>query len=174
MKSLIFVIGLIFSANAMADVNIVKAVDGSKATCTAQTPAAQAGKTPKVLSIATKTLNQYGDLQEVRFNLWMVVCNAGQWDLDMSPLAETYTLNGVEVNVQYTQFKFYVVDADSNPLVAADLTVFNKVGMESKNLMIDTSKKGLQVVVKAIKEVKASNGYEFSEPVNFGTFNLVF
>lgn len=167
---------LSLSGAVQADVEVFKLLDGHTVVCSANkseaTPLAP-GQKVLMISLTQETSSQ----EEINptLKVEMVACDGGRWVADKSPLKENYSINGIDVEVTYSSFQMYLVDEDYNVLLHTTLSAFGEGKAESETLSLARNKEAkqqLQLIITALKHVKGSNGYEFSERISFGGYRL--
>lgn len=171
------VLGLALTATAQADVQIFKILDGSVATCSAsKETTSQRIAGSKILSISLEQDLSSADQAEPVLKLALVRCgDNGAWELDTNPSSEKYSLNGIDVEVSYSNFEMLLLDDAYNVVLQTKLDYLGQANSEVQSLKIVKSKQktqDLQLIIRTKKTVKASNGYQFSDTVTFGGFRV--
>ena len=173
----LLVAGVVSSASvAMAQVEVFKLLDGHNVTCSAnknESTPTDLGQKVLMISLTQDSSTQTDVNPTIKVE--MVVCDSGRWVADKSPLNESYSINGIDVEVTYSDFQLYLVDENYNVLLHTTLTAFGEGKTESEALSFARTKETeqrLQLIITAQKHVKGSNGYEFSERLSFGAYRL--
>lgn len=166
-----------FTQNAMAEskAKVFKTFDGAAVHCSRSiksTPLAGSknimvelvGEKPSVLN------------HEASLKVTLVKCNGSQWTLDQNPSLETYIMeNGIKVEVRYSDFEVLLVSKDFKVLSQQSLTSLGAAGVEQISSLLNKNQENpqdIEVIVRAIKSVKTSNGFASKEMENFGSFRL--
>lgn len=165
---------LLASSTVFANVQVFKILDGSAAYCdsTRETQAPQ----QKVLRL--QMLNERGteDTQDATLSVSLVKCSGGQWTLDTTPGLEKFTApNGAQVEITYSDYELLLVNKNYDILLQTKLDYLTTSAVENQSLSVTRTREipqDLEVIIRARKHVKASNGIEYSETLAFGGFRV--
>ncbi|WP_413612326.1 hypothetical protein [Bdellovibrio sp. HCB-110] len=165
---------LLFGPVAEADFQISKLLDGSVAYCNSQMDISKGEKFVGLELIKSASANQN---ENPTLKISLLKCENGNWVQDQFPNVEKYVApNGMKVEVTYSRYQMLLVNNEGKIILETSLDQFNRnQSSESHSLSLANEKGTLQevdLIIRALKTVKAENGYEYSEPTVFGGFRI--
>ncbi|WP_374075370.1 hypothetical protein [Bdellovibrio bacteriovorus] len=159
---------------AQAEVQVLKVLDGSVAYCNAQSSFTGGQKFVRVELVNEKATQQN---QDATLKVSLVKCDKGQWVADRLPTSEKYVApNGMQIEVTYSNYQMLLVNKSYEVLLETSLDQLNQGGVQQDYSVAIAKEKetpqDVELLIRAIKHVKAENGYEFSELMTFGGFRI--
>lgn len=166
-----------FAQNAMADskAKVFKTFDGAAVHCNGSY---KSENLPGSKNVLVELVGEKASVlsHEAALKVTLVKCQGSQWRLDQTPTLETYTApNGANVEVQYSDFEVLLVNKDFKVISQQTLTSLGAAGTEQISTLLNKNTENpqdLEVIVRAMKSVKSSDGFTSKGLENFGSFRL--
>ena len=169
MKALLIVLGFLgLTVSAQAGVVINKALDGSVATCDANS------KNPlnqKIIRVNLDKLTTTDSDEEATLAVTMVKCVNGEWVNDTEPNTQKYTApNGKAVTVTLNNFELFMTTQDRQIILQTSLDYLNKSEASQKaDFSLRKTRAPYQDFVIFIRYVKTVEAEDYKE-TSWGIF----
>ncbi|MGZ3771584.1 MAG: hypothetical protein ACXVCR_17410 [Bdellovibrio sp.] len=165
------------SSNSFAqEIKTLKTLDGSVVYCDKDAEQSTFGS--KQIYVQVVGANKTDKSHEPSLKISVVKCQNSKWVVDSKPSAESYIApNGAKVAVRYSEYEVLILSNDEKVLAQMPLNELASAGVQTLTTSMDKSKDSTQsfeVLVRANRTIKSSDGYNSTDLVTFGTFRIQF